>query len=68
MDLDGYLVNIHKGYVLRRKVIFSLIKEYKLNSMKGQDGHYYILFADVYKEFIKKAFEYHKVNKFKVES
>ena len=68
MDFDRYLVNMPKGYMIQRREMFKVIKFYKLKSVKGSCGHYHVMFHDVYKEFIKKAFEYHKVNKFKVNS
>jgi hypothetical protein len=68
MDLDSYLVNVGKNYCIRRKDAFQLTKNYKLKAVKGDDGRYYVLFADVYKEFIKRAFEYNKLQQFKVQS
>lgn len=56
MDLDGFLINIRKGYAIRRRVMFKVVKEYKLKAVIGKDGHYYVIFQDVYREFIKKAF------------
>jgi hypothetical protein len=68
MDLESYLVNMPKQYVVKRRELFRIIKDYKLKAVKGPNDQFYILFADVYKEFIKRAFEFHNVNKFKVSS
>jgi hypothetical protein len=44
--------------------MFKVIKFYKLKAVKGSCGHFHVMFNDVYKEFIKKAFEYYNVHKF----
>ena len=63
-----YLVNKPKGYCVKRVHLMKVVKDYKLKAVKDNDGLYYVLFADIYKEFIKKAFEFHKFSKFKVSS
>jgi hypothetical protein len=53
---DKYMINVAKNYAVKRVDVFKLINNYKLKAIKGSDGTYYVLFADVYKEFVKKAF------------
>lgn len=68
MDLDSYLVNIPKNYAIRGKNMFQTIRDYKLKAIKGIDDQYYVAFTDIYKEFIKKAFERHFRSDFKVDN
>ena len=68
MDLDGLIVNMPKNYALSRKKMFGVVKSYKLKATAGACGHYFVSFQDVYKEFIKRAFEFANLGKFKVNS
>jgi hypothetical protein len=68
MQLDGYLVNMPRGYCVRWKSMFQIIKEYKLKATKNSEDQYFVAFTDIYKEFIKKAFEKHYSNNFKVDN
>lgn len=68
MDLDSYLVNMPKNYAIRGKNMFQTIRDYKLKAIKGSDEQFYVAFTDIYKEFIKKAFERHFRSDFKVDN
>jgi hypothetical protein len=67
-QLDGYLVNMPRGYCIKWKSMFSIIKEYKLKATKNSQNEYFVAFTDIYKEFIKKAFEKHYSNNFKIDN
>ena len=59
MDLSDFLVNERKNYCVKRIYLLRIVKDYKLKAVKDVDGNYYVLFSDIYKEFIKKAFEHY---------
>jgi hypothetical protein len=42
MDLGNYLVNMPRGYVLRRNAMFEVVKFYKLKAVKGSCGHHHV--------------------------
>ena len=65
---DMYLMCDSKGFYLKWKTIFHIIKEYNLKSSRESDGNFYIEFKDVYKKVVKKAFETSYSSEFKLQS
>ena len=65
---DIYLMYDKKGFFLKWKTIFHIVREYNLKASRESDGNYYIEFKDVYKKIVKKTFENSSKSDFKLQS